>query len=184
MYGLSFVFPKYVENQINQEYATSLLGWICFAIGALVFAPIMEELFFRGIIFQKLTITRNSTQAILISAIAFAVMHFRYDVIPLFITGILYVILYLKTKQLIVPIACHFFYNLIVTAVNLYEQLFSNTDPSIQTTVAEFQQQFSDRFELYILLLAVSTPYLGYFIYKNFPRNYDIEKLPYFANQN
>ena len=183
MYGLSFIFPKYVENQMNHEYATSFIGWICFAIGALVFAPIMEELFYRGIIFQKLTITKNSTQAILISAIAFAVMHFRYDVVPLFITGILYVLLYLKTKQLIVPIISHFFYNLIVTAANLYEQLFSNTDSSIQTTIAEFQQHFSDRWELYVLLVAISLPYLCYFIYKNFPRNYDIEKLPYFANQ-
>ena len=183
MYGLSFIFPKYVENQINHEYATSFIGWICFAIGALFFAPIMEELFYRGIIFQKLTITKKSTQAILISAIAFTVIHFRYDVVSLFIAGILYVLLYLKTKQLIVPIISHFFYNLIVTAANLYQQLFSNTDSSIQTTVAEFQQQFSDRWELYILLVAISLPYLCYFIYKNFPRNYDIEKLPYFANQ-
>ena len=183
LYGLSSIVPKYVENQINQEYATTLISWILLSITALIYAPIMEELFFRGIIFQKLAIKKGFLNALMISAILFAAIHLRFDIIPLFITGFVSVILYFKTKQLATSIIYHFGYNFVVLIRRLYYQLVSNTDPSIQTTVAEFQQQFSDRFELYILFLAVSTPYLGYFIYKNFPRNYDIEKLPYFANQ-
>ena len=183
LYGLSFIFSGYVEEQINKVYATSFIGWVCFAIGALLFAPVMEEIIFRGIVFQKLTITQNFRKALLISASLFAIVHFRYDLIPLFITGIILVILYLKTKQLIVPIISHFFYNLIVTVINLHNWLSSPTDTSTQMTIAEYQQHFSDRFELYILFLAISIPYLCYFIYKNYPRNYDIRQLPYFANQ-
>ena len=183
LYGLSFIIPEYVEHQINQQYATSVFGWICFAIGALIFAPIMEELIFRAILFQKLVITKNIHKALIISSIAFAVIHFRYDVIPLFIAGVLYTILYLKTNQLIIPIISHFFYNLIVTIANLHDWVSSDTDSAIQTTIAEFQQQVSDRMELYILLLAVSVPYLCYFIYKNYPRHYNVDKLPYFVNQ-
>lgn len=183
LYGLSFIIPEYVEHQINKQYATSVFGWICFAIGALIFAPILEELIFRAILFQKLVITKNIHKALIISGMAFAIMHFRYDVIPLFIAGLLYTILYLKTNKLIIPIISHFFYNSIVLSVNLYEQLVSNTESSAQTTIAEFQLQVSDRWELYILLLAISTPYLCYFIYKNYPRHYNVDKLPYFVNQ-
>jgi membrane protease YdiL (CAAX protease family) len=125
----------------------------------------------------------NVIKGLMISAIAFALMHFRYDVITLFVTGVIYALLYLKTKQLAVPILCHFSYNLIVGVTNIYDQYFSGVDPSGRTTVAEYQQQFLDKWELNILFIALSAPYLIYFIYKNFPHNYDIQRLPYFANQ-
>lgn len=183
LYSLSFVVPQYIENEINREYATTPLGWICFSISALFFAPLMEEFLFRGVIFQKLALQKNIIKGLIISAIAFALMHFRYDVIYLFIMGIILGLLYLKTKQLAVPIICHFFYNLIVVAANIYNQFFLGIEPSLKITVAEYQQNFLDKWELNILFLAISTPYLAYFIYKNFPRNYKLEKLPYFANQ-
>ena len=183
LYGLSFIFPGYIKEQINKVYATSFIGWICFAIGALLFAPVMEEIIYRGIFFQKLTITQNFRKALTISASFFAIMHFRYDVISLLIGGVLYVLLYLKTKQLIIPIISHFFYNSIVTIINLHDWLSSRPNPPAQMTIAEYQQHFSDRWELYILLLAISVPYLCYFIYKNYPRNFNLDKLPYFANQ-
>jgi membrane protease YdiL (CAAX protease family) len=183
LYSLSFIVPKYVEYEINHKDATTPVGWIGFAISALLFAPLMEEFLYRGIIFQKLAIQKSIIKGLLISAIAFALIHFRYDVIPLFITGIIYALLYLKTKQLVVPILCHFFHNLIVVVRNIYYQFCSGVNPSIQTTVAEYQQQFLDNWKLDILFIALSTPYLCYFIYKNFPRNYNINQLPYFTNQ-
>jgi membrane protease YdiL (CAAX protease family) len=135
LYDLSFVIPKYVESQINREYATTPFGWICFSIGAVLFAPLMEELLFRGIIVQKLALQKNIIKALLISAIAFALIHFRYDVIPLFITGIIYALLYLKTKQLAVPILCHFFHNLIVVVRNIAAlSLAQNSRESLQQT--------------------------------------------------
>ncbi|MGL6344502.1 MAG: hypothetical protein ACRC80_35805, partial [Waterburya sp.] len=48
LYGLSFIVPEYVKEQINQTHVTTPWGYIFFAIAALIFAPIMEELFFRG----------------------------------------------------------------------------------------------------------------------------------------
>lgn len=183
LYGLSFIVPMYVENQINEQNATTVVGWICFEIGVLLFAPLMEELIFRGIILQKLAIQKNTIKGLVVSAIAFAFMHFRYDVIPLFIMGIVFSLLYLKTKQLAMPILCHFLYNLIVSVVNIYDQFFSGVDHSIKITATVYQQQFLDKWELNILFIALSTSYLAYFIYKNLPRNYDIQRLPYFANQ-
>jgi uncharacterized protein len=183
LYGLSFIFPNYVENQINDQSFTTVVGCVSYQVGALFFAPLMEELIYRGIVLQKFALKKDIFQGLIISAIAFTLMHFRFDVIPLFITGIIYALLYLKTKQLAMPILCHFLYNLIVGVTNIYDQYFSGVDPSIKTTVAEYQQQFLDKWQLNILFIALSAPYLAYFIYKNFPRNYDIQRLPYFANQ-
>ncbi|MEM7595480.1 MAG: CPBP family intramembrane glutamic endopeptidase [Cyanobacteria bacterium P01_A01_bin.83] len=183
LYGLSFILPKYVENQLNYEYASTPISWIFFSISALIYAPIMEELFFRGIIFQKIAIKHGIVKGLTISAILFAAIHFRFDVISLFIMGIITALLYFKTKQLASPIIYHFSYNLIVIIKRLYNQIFSNTDTLAQTTVIEYQQHFTDNFELYMLFLAISIPYLSYFIYKNFPRNFSVEKLPYLVNQ-
>ena len=95
------------------------MGWIFYGIGILIFASIIEQVLYRGIIVQKLAIEKSIVKAAIISAILFAIMHFRYDVIPLFITGIIYVVLYFKT----------------------------NGDRSIPMTIAEYQQQFIDPFE-------------------------------------
>lgn len=183
LYSLSFVVPKYVTHQINQTYATTAWGYIFFAIAALIFAPIMEELFFRGIIFQKLAIKQNTVKALIISASLFTIVHFRSDIVSLFSIGITLAILYLKTKQIIVPIICHFVYNLIVSIELLTWQFFSNTDHSIPQTIINFRQEFINSLASNILFVALSAPCLGYFFYKNFPRNYDVERLPYFANQ-
>jgi uncharacterized protein len=183
LYGLSFIVPKYVTDQINQTYATTAWGYIFFAIAALIFAPIIEELFFRGIIFQKLAIKQNTVKALIISASLFTIVHFRSDVISLFSIGVTLALLYLKTKQIIVPIICHFVYNSIVSIQLLHWQFLSNVDHSTPQTITNFQKEFIDSLELNILFLVLSAPCLGYFIYKNFPRNYDIERLPYFANQ-
>lgn len=183
LYGLSFIVPQYVEGQINKVYATIPLGYACFAIAALIFAPIMEELFFRGIIFQKLAITKDPVWALVISALLFTIVHFRSDIISLFTIGVTFAILYLKTKQIIVPIISHFVYNAIYIAKLIDWYFFSNVDHSVAKTIAEFRQEFIGNLEWEILSVAISAPCLCYFIYKNFPNNYDIKRLPYFANR-
>ena len=182
LYGLSFVIPDYVQNQLNQVYATTPWGYVFFAIAVLIFAPVMEELFFRGIILQKLAVQKNIVAALLWSALIFALIHFRIDIISLFIFGLTLAILYLKTKQIVVPIICHFFYNLIVTIKSIQWYFFSEIDHAKTITIAEFRQDVIDNLQWEILLVALSLPYLCYFIYKNFPRHYALEKLPYFVN--
>ncbi|MEM7758798.1 MAG: CPBP family intramembrane glutamic endopeptidase [Cyanobacteria bacterium P01_A01_bin.40] len=183
IYSISFIVPQYVENQLNYEYASTPISWVLFSISALIYAPIMEELFFRGIIFQKVAAKQGIIRGLSISGILFAVIHFRFDLVPLFIMSIISALLYFKTKQIFTSIIYHGAYNLIVVIRRLSAQIFSNTDPSVKTTVIEYQQHFQDNFKLYILLLAISIPYLSYFIYKNFPRKFTVENLPYFVNQ-
>jgi len=183
LYGLSFVIPEYIKGQVNQVYATTPLGYVFFAIAVLIFAPIMEELFFRGIIFQKLAVQKSTVTALLWSAVIFALIHFRTDLISLFTFGVTLAILYLTTKQIAVPILCHFIYNLIVTIQIIYWYFFGNQDRTHIISLVEFRQEFIDNLHWYILLVALSFPYLCYYIYRNFPRQHNLERLPYFANQ-
>lgn len=183
LYGLSFIYPDPVRKYINLEYADTTISWIFLLLSALIFAPVFEEFFFRGIVFQKIASQKGFFRGLIISVILFVIIHLRFTVISLSVAGIITTLLYWRTKQLSVAIIYHFFYNLFFSIGIRYSQLKLNFDPSTQTTIAEFQQQVSDRMELYILLLAVSVPYLCYFIYKNYPRHYSVDKLPYFANQ-
>jgi uncharacterized protein len=183
LYGLSFLVPKYVENYINQEHTATYFGFIASAIVSIIFAPIWEEIFYRGILFHKIALSKGIIFSSLSSSLIFAVFHLRYDVIPLCIGGIIYVILYLKTKKMIISIFAHFFHNVIAELWLFHHQFISNYDRSVPITISQYKQNFLDDIGLNIIFIALSAPYLIYFIYKNFPRNYDVNKLPYFANQ-
>ena len=183
LYRLSFTFPDYVINQINQDYPITSVGWIAYSISALIVAPIVEEIFFRGIVFQKLGLNKNIQQGLLLSAILFAVVHFRFDFLSLCLGGIILGTLYYRTKQLATAIVCHFVYNAIVIGRLLYSHFVINYNGISTITIAEYQQQFIHNLNATIVLMAVSMPYLLYFIYKYFPRYSAPQKLPYFANE-
>ena len=183
LYSLSFIFPNYVISQINQEYPITSVGWIAYSISALIIAPIIEEIFFRGIVFQKIGFNRNIQQGLLLSAILFAIIHFRFDFLSLCLGGIILGILYYKTKQLATAIVCHFVYNAIVVGRLLYSYFLIDSKGIPTITIAEYQQQFIDNLNPTIVLMAVSLPYLVYFIYKYFPRYSARRRLPYFANE-
>lgn len=183
LYGMSFVVPSYVEGWINREQVSTGVGFTGFFISAVIFAPIWEEIICRGILFQKIAVSKNVFWGIIYSSLFFAVIHFRYDLIPLFIGGVILSLLYLRTKQLLAPILLHFFYNLIVTS-RLISHHYFNTDSDFSgfMTASRYQEHFVEHLNSSILFMAFTVPYLIYFIYKNFPRHNDINKLPYYVN--
>ncbi|NER08601.1 MAG: hypothetical protein F6K17_41765 [Okeania sp. SIO3C4] len=46
LYQLSFIFPKYVEHQINNRGYTNLLEMVLWSFVAMFFAPLIEDFFF------------------------------------------------------------------------------------------------------------------------------------------
>ncbi|NEP87323.1 MAG: CPBP family intramembrane metalloprotease [Okeania sp. SIO2C2] len=148
---------------------------------AMFFAPLIEEFFFRGVVLQKWVVKWGIKTGIIASSLFFALYHFRYDIIPLFISGLIYSILYFKNNNLISPIISHFFYNTLVAILNgidffLTPETERNTFMSVETYQNYIQSLLSQR----IFLIAVSAPFVIYFIYKNFPKNHAI--IPYYAN--
>jgi uncharacterized protein len=182
LYGLSFILPNHVEKYINEKYFTNIFEIIPFAISAVILAPLIEEFFVRGLVLHKWGLKWGIGSGILTSSLLFAMMHFRFDVISLFISGILFATLYFKTRNLISSILFHFFYNFLAVGLSIVSFIGKLDGERTMSTSLQSYQSAAKYFLWYpIFLVAISAPLLIYFIYKNFPRNESI--LPYFLNE-
>lgn len=109
------------------------------AIPSMVFSPLGEELFFRGLLEQAAAERWNQTKGILFSAGWFGVIHLLHHGIArvdgelhvqplsgalwmalIFATGALFSLLRLKTGSLLAPILSHAAFNLTLTYAVLY----------------------------------------------------------------
>jgi membrane protease YdiL (CAAX protease family) len=85
-------------------------GWF-FLVGV-VFAPFVEEIFFRGFLFQGFRQKYGWVSAMLVSSAVFAVAHLDpVALIPTFILGLLLAYLYQRSNSLWPGILLHFLVN-------------------------------------------------------------------------
>lgn len=89
------------------------------AIGAIIFAPIMEELIFRGVLFNRLKIRTGIIPAMIISSFLFAIGHEFGGITSAFLFGVCMCILYQKTDNILVPMTVHFTNNAVATLLSL-----------------------------------------------------------------
>ena len=88
--------------------------WVLAFVAVVIVAPIAEELFFRGFIYQGLRRWRGVTQGILLSALVFALAHVSPLIIPsIFVLGVILAYLFEKRGSLAATMAAHMSYNLI-----------------------------------------------------------------------
>jgi membrane protease YdiL (CAAX protease family) len=89
------------------------LLWLAVVVGA----PVGEEIFFRGFLFAGLAKSRlGGTGAIVLSSLAWAVIHVQYDPFDMayiFLLGLVIGAFRLKTNSLWPPILMHALVNLI-----------------------------------------------------------------------
>ncbi|MBE6512028.1 MAG: CPBP family intramembrane metalloprotease [Methanobrevibacter olleyae] len=76
-------------------------------------SPIIEELLFRGLLLRRFNKELNVTLAILISSILFGLCHNFGGILGAILFGICVAILYIKSKNILVPIFVHFLNNLV-----------------------------------------------------------------------
>lgn len=101
-----------------------------------IFAPILEELIFRRIIFGTLLPKTNFFVAASVSAIVFGIIHFDFTHILLYaVSGFIFAFIYYKTKRIIASIISHMLLNGFVVLVQFYGdeiQQFFNQYANIQ----------------------------------------------------
>ena len=122
-----------------------------------VIAPIIEELIFRGLVFNRIKYNYNAVAAIIISAIVFGIYHGNLTQgVYATLLGLCLAYVYNKTENLLVPICIHISANVIV---NFYGKLSENFD-----TVTKFLE--SAAIFMIILLLCLIFGIIGiiYFI--------------------
>jgi hypothetical protein len=89
-------------------------GWnvVILVVLVVIAAPIIEEIFFRGLVLRSFERRLGSGWAVFLSAALFAVGHFEgIETLPLFVFGVLLAWMALRTKRLGLGIAAHMGFN-------------------------------------------------------------------------
>ena len=97
---------------------------ILFYLQILIFAPLLEEIIFRKILFTGLYKKYNIYVALINSSLIFSLIHFNFlQSFETFFGGLLIAWIYFKTKSIIYPIIAHFLNNVFYVIDKVY---FSN----------------------------------------------------------
>jgi membrane protease YdiL (CAAX protease family) len=100
--------PDFLKEFLEQIRANRISSFISIVI----FAPLLEELFCRGILLRGLLSHIKPINAILWSSLMFAVMHLNpWQAIPAFLLGVLMGWIYWKTHSIWVVVFIHFINN-------------------------------------------------------------------------
>jgi hypothetical protein len=140
---LSYLAPGFVQKWAFDNAAlvspTTLPMWAGHFIVAVVIAPVIEELFFRGLLLQRWSLKYGTTSAVVASSALFAVGH--VELVGHFLFGVVMCALYMKTRSLWVPIATHSLNNFLASIFTLPAVLAPNAT-SKDMTLASFQSQW------------------------------------------
>ena len=109
------VIPEFMLRAYVTAYFAPLL-WLAIVIAA----PLAEELFFRGFLFEGIRYTRlGATGAVVITSLLWAVIHLQYgpyEISTVFILGLILGAARLATGSIYTSIAMHALVNLVATA--------------------------------------------------------------------
>jgi membrane protease YdiL (CAAX protease family) len=85
-----------------------VLLWVLLGIGVVLIAPVAEELFFRGLLFKALDRMWPTFLAMLVSGIAFSLLHLNVSVlVPFAMIGIIFAWAFRRADSLWTPIGAH-----------------------------------------------------------------------------
>ena len=115
---VSFIYNILIYNLNNVIHFTNAFNknnipvYIQIISSGLV-GPIIEELIFRGIVYNKLKEFNKPMKSIIICSVFFGIVHFNImEIIYAFGVSFLLIYLYEKTKSLVYPIVMHIFLNI------------------------------------------------------------------------
>ena len=112
-----------ISTNDNSVISNNIIALIYSLISTLLIAPIIEELFYRKFLLDKLLKKNKPILAIVVSSVCFSLIHIETpnNLIPTFICGIILGVIYLKTKKIGYCIMLHFIVNLIIVTTNNIE---------------------------------------------------------------
>ena len=147
-YPLSFIFPVFVNSWLIElpppliyydadgSYP-SLVNLLSF-LSLVVFAPLIEEVIFRGVLLHRWAEKWDLKSAVIMTSVLFGIGH--TDPLGSFVFGVSMCIIYLQTQNLVIPIICHSLYNLTVWLIDL--GFISLEGPDSIYTLETFQNEW------------------------------------------
>lgn len=128
LFSLDFGIVALLRQTITTNVSTETQLYFWSVLHIVILAPISEEIFFRGILFQKLKEIMPLFLSLIIQGFIFGISHgalsgHLIQSIVAGLSGILYALVYNYKKNLTIPILLHSFYNSFLVILNL---LFPN----------------------------------------------------------
>jgi membrane protease YdiL (CAAX protease family) len=176
-YPLSLLAPELVESLLLADDLVALsadgtpaLGPNVLSATALILvAPIVEEVFFRGYLLHRWAVTWGVRSSVVATTVVFASLH--ADPLGALLFGFALAVIYLRTRSLVLVIACHVLNNLLAYGVGVgYTLLF---EEETAYTVLEFQSEWWTA----AIALALSVPWAIRFVRRYWPD--ETWRLPY-----
>ncbi|TVP90193.1 lysostaphin resistance A-like protein [Alkalibacterium sp.] len=155
------------------------MSYVYLVFVAVVFAPIVEELFFRGYILNKWADKYGVKLGVILSSLAFMIIHLRSVFIPQLLVGLICGLLYVKYNNLLYAIFFHALYNLFVILPSLFIQ--SGSSEETQAAFLGVRDSLPLEFSIFSLLFLISFAFLIYFL-KNLFKKVRTRKSPYAIN--
>jgi membrane protease YdiL (CAAX protease family) len=104
--------PLLQEPVRMMKEATSLVQLGLHGLSAIIFAPIVEEIIFRGVLYPTVKKYFTPKAALWSVSLLFALVHLnRATILPLTVLAIFLTFLYETTRNLIAPIVAHSLFN-------------------------------------------------------------------------
>ncbi len=117
VYAVNLVYNTLVTTKtqaVVSDFPHSLGGLLLFVLLACVVAPLFEETFFRGFLFQGFASSFGPVRGAVISAALFSLSHQQLDIfVPLFALGLALAWVFYRTRSLWANIALHSLFNAI-----------------------------------------------------------------------
>lgn len=180
LYLISLINPGLVKNLASQtllltpQETSYPLAYNCLQLlFVIIFAPLIEEILFRGILLQRWAIKWGLITSLIISSLFFGLLHL--NIIGLLNFGLIMALIYLKTHTLFIPIAIHALNNFIAVIFELISSLFK------EQAIINASENIQFSWWLGLIAMAISLPWLINFYIKNWPSRHQV--LPYFANK-
>lgn len=130
-YLISIVNPDYVigiftsdeKTLVDMSHPDVILDYSLYFLSLVVLAPIVEEIFFRGFLLERLSLKYGFYFSIAFGSLLFSILH--TDILGAFIFSIFLCVVKVHTKSLYGPILIHASHNLFLFITVLSYELFS-----------------------------------------------------------
>jgi uncharacterized protein len=113
--ALLYVAPEAVQAELREMGRTYRGPY--FVVFALVAAPVLEEILFRGMLFPLLALRWGVRAGMVVSALVFGIFHL--NVLGATVFGLVATVFYIRTSSLLVPMGAHFVNNLLAVGLAL-----------------------------------------------------------------
>ena len=131
-FSFLFVQLKGGSFEIDAEVESRLVPLLFGTLEAVFFAPVLEELSMRVMMISQAQTRKGIVFAVIVSTLLFSILHLDHFISHL-LTGGLYALALITTKNIWCPILCHALYNLSISCLGIIQYC----NPSlIETDVA------------------------------------------------